>query len=477
MRPWLIAGFALYCASSALCAEQPADFAYGAVIDADGSEALYEVAIPAAAYGGVARPDLGDVRVFNGAGEMVPYAWRPRRTTSAEAQAMQKLTLFPLRATQGESVDSMSIQVHRTAAGGVSVNVTPADSRTNGTPKRIVGYLIDTTSLERALKMLAIDWRPVDGGFSGRLRVDGSDDLSAWRTLVAGAPLVALEMGGQRLEQKRIELPQQKLKYLRLSWIEDGRSGAAPELTDVRGELAERVVDVPREWSSLGASRGEKAGEYLFDTRSHAPIDRIRFELPEQNTTTQFELLARDSAEKPWRSVAHGIAYRLRHQGGEITSADLAITATTDRFWLMRVDQRGGGIGAGLPQMHAGWLPSRLIFSARGKPPFQLAYGNRTAKPAAFAIETLIPGYREESVQPIAAAKTSAVQKVSVSNAAAMPQQELGGEQRLREAIDWKRWSLWGALVAGVLILGAMALRLMRQMAAGGKPRERDAQK
>ena len=59
-------------------------------------------------------------------------------------------------------------------------------------------------------------------------------------------------------------------------------------------------------------------------------------------------------------------------------------------------------------------------------------------------------------------------------HAAAFPQNELGGAARLRAAIDWKRWSLWGALVVGVLILGAMAWRLMRQLAAGAKAAERD---
>ena len=140
----------------------------------------------------------------------------------------------------------------------------------------------------------------------------------------------------------------------------------------------------------------------------------------------------------------------------------------------VRVDQRGGGIGSGLPQIQAGWLPHRLVFSARGAPPFLLAYGNGGAKPAAFAIETLVPGYREDAVQPVKAAKTSAAQKVNVRHAAAFPQNELGGAERLRAAIDWKRWSLWGALVVGVLILGAMAWRLMRQLAAGAKAAERD---
>jgi hypothetical protein len=51
-----------------------------------------------------------------------------------------------------------------------------------------------------------------------------------------------------------------------------------------------------------------------------------------------------------------------------------------------------------------------------------------------------------------------------VRNAQALAQQELGGEVRRHDAVDWKRLSLWAALIFGVLMLGAMAWRLARQI-------------
>jgi hypothetical protein len=53
---------------------------------------------------------------------------------------------------------------------------------------------------------------------------------------------------------------------------------------------------------------------------------------------------------------------------------------------------------------------------------------------------------------------------VDVQTAQAGTQEELGGKARLQAQIDWKRWSLWGALVLGVLVLGAMAWHLTRQL-------------
>src|SRR5882757_1987999 len=92
-------------AKLACAAEKPTDYAYGLRIEASGSEALYDVTLPQAVYQGVTRRDLGDVRVFNGAGEVVPHAWRPRRTERADAGASAQLTLFPLKAAAGVNLD------------------------------------------------------------------------------------------------------------------------------------------------------------------------------------------------------------------------------------------------------------------------------------------------------------------------------------------------------------------------------------
>ncbi len=465
----LVAACLMVATGAALAAERPADFAYGIPLDADGKEALYEVTLPVSAYRGVVRADLADVRVFNGAGEVVPHAWRPRRTAGTEAAKPVVLTLFPLKAEEGASVDAISIRMRRDASGRSSIDVTSTGTTgtTGKSAKRTVGYFVDLTQLDSALQAIELGWQPVSDGFAAKLRVDASDDLGSWRTLVSAAPLVDLEVAGQRLQQKRVELPRQKAKYLRLSWVPQGRGAALPELASASGEPVDKTTEAAREWFLAESARGEKAGEYLFDLRGHQPIDRVRLHLPDPNTVVQVELLARDKSEQPWRTVMRGVAYRLRRDGSEITSPDLSLGATTHRYWLLRVDQRGGGLGSGAPKLEAGWVPHTLVFAARGEPPFQLAYGNREAKPGGYAIETLIPGYRDASGPRIRAAKAGAQQTINVSSARALEQQQLGGEARLKEAIDWKRWSLWGSLVLGVLVLGAMAWRLMRQLDAG----------
>jgi hypothetical protein len=474
MRKSLIAWIFAGAAAVAAAAERPADFAYGLPLEVDGKEALYEVVLPASVYRGSARADLGDLRVFNGAGEAVPYAWRPRRVSGAQPVTPVALVLFPLKGETGTGIEGLSIRVQRDADGQTSVDVTSAGGRPPA-GKRTVGYFIDLTRLEHPLRSLELDWEELPDGYAGKLRVEASDDLGTWRTLVAAAPLVSLEVAGQRLQQRRIELPQQKAKYLRLSWAaQDASRPTPPELIAARGEVVERAPEAAREWTSAGSRKGEKAGEYLFDLRGRHPADRVRLHLPEINTVAQVELLARDRVDQPWRPVTRGVVYRLRRSETEITSPDMTFGVTTDRYWLLRVDTRGGGIGAGEPRLEAGWIPHVLVFAARGEPPFQLAYGSHDAKPGGHAIATLIPGYNDRTGARLRAATAGPQQTVNVASARAQEQRELGGESQLREKIDWKRWSLWGALLLGVAVLGAMAWTLVRQLDAKKSPAAKD---
>jgi hypothetical protein len=137
VKKQIVTLFFLLGANAASGAERPADYAFGIPLEADGKEALYDVTLPVAVYRGVVRADLGDLRVFNGAGEVVPYALRPRRMTDTETAPPVALTLFPLKAEEGAALDAISIRVRRSAGGKSSIDVTSTGRRAGG-EKRIV---------------------------------------------------------------------------------------------------------------------------------------------------------------------------------------------------------------------------------------------------------------------------------------------------------------------------------------------------
>jgi hypothetical protein len=431
----------------AAAAERPQDFAYAIAIHADARDALYEIEIPASVYRGVTRSDLGDIRVFNAQGEVVPHAFKPSPTGGMEKPATVELPRFPLYAEAGASIEDLNVRVEKRSDGTI-INVSSRAKGGDG-KTRLRGYLLDASSLKQPLRALLFDWRSVAEGFAGKIRIEGSDDLARWSLLTDNAPLVSLEFGGHSLQQKRVELRAPKVKFLRVSWPQTQRS---LDLSSVRAEPAGRVVEAQRVWQTFsGSPVASKTGEYTYDLGGHFTFDRMRIELPQVNTVAQLQVLARAKSSEDWRPVTSAVIYRLRHDGEEVTSPEVAVASSGERYWMLRVDQKGGGMGAGIPGIHIGWLPQRMVFTARGEGPFQLAYGNSAAKPASFAINSLIPGYKTDSEFKI---------KIAVLG----EQITLAGAARLRERIDYKKWALWASLILGVLALGWMVYRLSRQM-------------
>jgi hypothetical protein len=428
-------------------AERPQDFAYAIAIQADAQDALYQVEIPAAVYRGVTRADLGDLRVFNAQGEIVPHAFKPRATGSAEKAAAIELPLFPLYAESGVEVEGMDVRIQKRADGTI-VNIV-SHGKNVAAQRKLRGYVLDASGLAKPLQALSFDWTSAGEGFAGKVRIEGSDDLARWNVLVPDAPLVSLEFGGHSLQQKRVELRAQKHKYLRVSWPQNQKP---LELVSVRAEPAASIVEAQRVWQAFAApSAGGKTGEYEYDLGGHFPFDRARVELPQVNTLAQLQMLSRSKPDENWRPVTNATVYRLRREGEDLKSPDIVASGRGERYWLLRVDQKGGGIGAGVPVLNIGWVPQQLVFTARGAGPFQLAYGNREAKAVAYPIDSLIPGYKTETELRVKPAKLG--EPVT-----------LAGVSRLREPVDYRKWALWASLVLGVAVLGWMAYRLSRQM-------------
>jgi hypothetical protein len=440
----------LACIASASAAQPLEDFGYAAPIETAAGEALQRIEIPQAVYEGSVQPHLADLRVFNGQGETVPFAFVPRQVPGEAKSPGLALRFFPLHGARAASVQDLEVRAERTADGTlVRVRNLREGARNR---QALLGYLVDAAEHEIALETLELDWKPIANGLSGSLQVEGSDDLARWSTLVAAAPLVSLEFGGQRLEQKSVELPGRRYRYLRLSWP---AAQPAVELTALAGRPAPAQVEPERRWKALPATAGAKPGEYLLDPGGRLPVDRLRIQLPEPNTLVTVEVLARNREQDAWGTVARAVAYRLTRDGTEVSSLPIAV-ALSARYWKLQVDQTGGGIGRGVPEVQAGWVPQEIVFVARGAPPFQLAYGHGRAEAAAYPIQTLVPGWRAD--EPLKA-----------THARVGEQREVAGPAALRERTDYKTWLLWAALGLGVAILAWMAWQLARQMKSGAR--------
>ncbi len=426
---------------------QPNDFAFGLPLALEAGGSIYKLLLPAAVYEGVTRPDLSDLRVFNGAGEVAPHLVRalPAKTDSAKTQA--PLPFFPLYGKADQRLDGVSLRVKRDAAG----TILDVQTRDVQSENRLLAYLLDASRLQRPIDALVVDFGREPQNRILKVVVGCSDDLENWRPLAISAVIADLTYGDFSLRQNRISFAATKAKYFRIAWASDE---AAPAFDTIAAELAAETVSPPREWQALPAAVKKKApGEYYFSSPGYFPVDRLRVALPQKNTIAQATFWSRNNDGEEWRYRTSALIYHLQIANEEIANPEVAIYPAAERQWRMQVEQSGGGLGQGLPQLEIGWVPQQLLFAARGAEPFTLAYGNArlesTEKPKEF-----LSGLGQQENLAIKAARVGA----PIS---------LGGEARLRPPAlgrDPKHWILWGILIAGVLILGWMAARLFRQM-------------
>lgn len=430
---------------------EPNDFAYGMRLEIDGREALYEAALPLQVYGGVTRGDLGDLGVFNGQNEAVPYAIiRPPLETSRPAES-GPLPLFPVFAEPGRKAENLSLQVKKDRTGAI-INVTTGNG--SGTGQTIAAYLVDARSVGVPLSSLELVLRTPAGGLVRKVSVDAGSDLEHWTTIAPGTTIVSVRYGDHLLERRTIELGSLKAGYLRISSDEPG---GMPELTGVRAGLAVSAREPARQWVSVPAAK--KTGkdgfsEYAFDTAGRMPVDRIKADLPQDNTLVNATFFSRPSKEGPWITRQSALVYKLRLQGHDVRNADITLPPCSDRYWLMRIDQTGGGLGRGVPKLEFGWIPEKLVFVARGSSPFTLAFGS--ARVRAGGANELLAEFKNLQTRNVVA-------KV----AGIGPRITLGGEAALRPGMtphDWKTAVLWGVLALGVALLAWMAIRLHRQL-------------
>jgi hypothetical protein len=435
---------ALLSASVRLCAQaadlSPQDFAYGMQITTPAPAAAYRVVVPLEVYRQVVHQDLSDLRIFNARGEEVPYELQQPEPKAVPRSEGPSMPLFPVRGDSRVALDGVRITIQSQRA---AVNVQAAEAPA---AEQVVSYVVDARAVTQPFYALQLHWHENAPDFAGNVRVESSDDLGTWHTVVAEAPVVNLHTSAAQLVQSHLEVPATTAKFWRLRWV-----GKIPpfELTSITADTAPDRRDVER--SSLivnGTPVRDKRQEYSFDLGARPPVNKINVELPESNSEAKIELLSRARATDPWRPITRGEFYRVRDASSDRRNPPITIATNSDRFWLARLDQPSGAIGDGSPKLEATWNAEDVVFLARGSGPFLLAYGNGSASAGSAPLASLLNG-------------------VTVLPAVLDAPRSLGGPARLLpapRAFPWKMIVLWTTLGAGVLLLAWMAYRLSREL-------------
>lgn len=471
-HPFLVALAAL-ASLTAAAQDKPGDFAVRLPIVTTTASPYYRATVPLQAYLSSARGDLRDMRVFNAAGQPAPYALLAASGSAEERTQRQTLRWFPLRAPTvagaNAAGDDSALKVVVTQAGNgtlVEVDSRRATSaaRAGSAETAVRGYVLDASQVadRQSTRALEIDWDKAGGDFQ-LIDVESSDDLRHWAPLATGVQLARLDFNGSRIENRRVELPGFRDRYLRLIWRQPAQ---APVLTGAELEQSQsRFHGAPLAWSAPiaadAAEAGLKPGEYHFHFDRPLPLARLRIELPAGNQLLPVEILAPGRDRRFWRRLADGVAYRITSKGREWSNTEILLSGSPLQALVLRVDPRTNPTQP--PSIAYALQPAQVVFLASGEAPYSLAVGNAEARDAALAAETLIPGFGHAGSPEIADARIDVAGTPAAAPAATTPVAAQTG-------YGWKKIALWSVLVLGVAGMAAMAWQLLRQMKQTGGP-------
>ncbi len=431
----------------------PEDFAFGLTVESEGKGALWELNLPDTIYRSVTRPDLGDIRVFNGAGQVVPHVLRLPHAAIAQEPLSESVPFFPLY-TRGEEDAAVRTLRIITDEKGMIVDATseaiPADET-----DRIKAYLLDISAFEKPPNRLKLAWkRSKDSSFAVTVDVESSDDLSHWFTVVKDVTLADLHSDKAALTHNEIGLLEHKARYLRITWPEALREVT---LTGVLASFRAAEKPLPRRWMQVdGAPDNDDPLVYNFDTGGHWPTDRARIRFTTRNVVVHATIMTRSTQEDSWRTQHSGMFYTLEHDGTVLENEPIELWLTSDRYWRFILADKERQLSGSPPTLEIGWMPHLLTFVAQGESPYTVAFGSATTAALARPVDnTLLRTINEEQ------------EKGLIDQGRASSVFTLGGKVKLEPPappFPWKELGLWAVLLAGVAMLAWMVRGLFRQM-------------
>jgi len=452
----MAAALAAFLAIATTAAELgPDDFQWRASLDTGGRSGLLRASLPADALMRVQSPTAADVRVFDRAGQPVPFALATPAQAAAPAEALTAdIRALPLHGgSTGQPLPPGSLQVRvdngpQGQAVWVQAGAAPAGSAAT---LRLPAAVFDTRALQQPLGALRVR-ASLPSNTPVRVALSTSEDLANWTPVRAQGRLYRFDGDGAPAND-RLELPeplQLARRFLRLDW--SGQDGVTVEA--VTGIVVPSQPVPRRPGMTLGAPREDGAAALEWALPSALPIAQLEIAATQPNTLVPVRILGRRQASEPWRALGQAVLYRLGAAGQESTNPPVTPGAGAVR-WL-RLEATHGARLQGVPlQVVARFAPVDIVFVAGDQGPYTITAGRADAPQAALPVGMLSAA----STTPLQDVPQAAI--VDARTAAASAPSPFA--EHLPAGLDTRTATLWLVLVAGVLVLGGTAWSLLRQ--------------
>jgi hypothetical protein len=433
------AGAALALTAAAL---DPVEFVAGWPIEAPAGAEVFDVPLTAEVY--AAAQNVRQIAVLDSNG--APQSFFVRRPPpSAATEQRVVLEASPLYAGGALAAPNVGVTA---GPAGTSVTVTPSSASSPA----IFGFVLDARAVDVAPIALELDWRALPQPFLLDVAVEQSNDLTSWRS-VGRASVAALVIGGAEARHARVPVRAAPGGYYRIT-----SRGSVADWYLMRATLVSSVGE-PAMPSSIRVapldarvnSENEPADALYFDAGGELPVQSVALAFPAGDGWVRANVAAARTLDGPWTPVTYGeLFYALSFEGQELKSEPVHVGRQEARYW--RVVPSAPLRGQRL-ELTLEFPQESLRVAVRGDGPYLLAAGT-LAKEAG-------PDATLSSVWSALDPKA-----VTVPLATLGARRELGGDAALvapRE-LPWRAAALWAVLVAGVLVVGTMAVRLAREM-------------
>lgn len=478
--------------------QAPSPFAWRADLPGADRAGLYRVPVPPQVYESATDPALSDLRVYNGQGVAMPYAWLAREDEAGATAHDISVPVFALTGNPRQDVaQRQSLTIKRGPDQAIqSVTVDGAAGR--GTKE--IGSLFDLSSVTGTVQALVFEDYETDTRLHA-FSLEASDDLKSWRTLRQEAHIVRLAQDGQVVQQNRVELAplaSGTATYLRLRWH---NPDSAPNLVKVAVRV-DPTPSAPRNfiWTEpqLPASGSDR--DFQFEAPAAMPIERLRINLPRANLMAPVRVYAYDeaaalaeaqnaSANVPavanapaaqaarpdaWRLVAHAVLYRMQADVGEIVSPDVLLPGEPMKRFRVILDatEKLGGT----PTVQIGFVPRSMVVATQGPGPFAMAWGALGQRDESQPLAALAPGRAGSdlvgALDTLYAQRREAATGMTIAVPAATP-------RAWGRALSSDSGSGFGNTLFTILLvlldicLGALVWRAWRRMRAASRRAER----
>ena len=453
----------MFGAGLALCAglchaddPAPREFAWRAPLEVPAGASLARTELSAQALLRLQSRDARDLRVFNAAGEALPFAlMEPVRATPAPAAprtaAYPALPLFSPSPGARQTKGSMQVRIDGANQRSVWVQMDGTDAA--GAPK-LDSVLFATKDEHQLLSGLDVQ-SVLPPNTPVRMLASSSADLAQWTALPVRGRLYRFDGAGAPVNMT-LEFEQPvKLegRYLRLDW--SGQDGVS--VSGVAGVVATTAQPPVRVRGELPAPQAAGSGAVEIATGFLTPIAGLALSTPRSNALLPVRILGRNDASQPWRLLAQTVVYRLGPAGTEAINPSVALHgASASR---LRIESTNGADLATAPlQASAEFEPLRLVFVATGTGPFEIAAGRANTTPAALPLATIAGTLGSRKIEDLPTATVGAAVIQAKAGAGALERWWPGDEGPNKKTL------LWAVLLAGVLLLAAVAWSLLRQL-------------